>query len=189
MQGWCYDGICASTHFSFVSTGDCYAESCAPCLQFPGLFLFLVKYHQHQTEIIEQQMAKEYRDRIKANIPAGHFFEPLMTIYLTSRTTPEDIYEVNLNFYYPYKLLKERTGWRSKLNLDPLIVINNSQASKEGIVKAVKWYPAGATTNSDFGTEDYFSPFYTTHSFVILVWHKVSRKPIWRLYVLLFSRW
>ncbi len=53
---------------------------------------------QYQTETFEQQMAKEYRDRIKAKIPVEHFFEPLMTIYLTSRTTPEDIYEVTRNF-------------------------------------------------------------------------------------------
>ncbi len=61
--------------------------------------------------------AAAYRDRILAAIPAGEKFEPLMTLYLTDNTSPEDIF-----------------------------------AAKEShFVKAVKYYPAGATTNSDSG--------------------------------------
>ena len=37
------------------------------------------------------QMAKEYRERIMAAVPADHTFEPLMTLYLTHNTTPDDI--------------------------------------------------------------------------------------------------
>lgn len=64
--------------------------------------------------------AAAYRDRILAAIPAGQSFEPLMTLYLTDNTTPEEI-----------------------------IAAKESQ-----FVKAVKYYPAGATTNSDFGVTD-----------------------------------
>ncbi|MEO1621533.1 MAG: dihydroorotase [Cyanobacteria bacterium J06632_3] len=79
--------------------------------------------------------AAAYRDRILAAIPAdspstgqsadqstgqsasGKRFEPLMTLYLTDNTTPDDILA----------------------------------AKESGFVKAVKYYPAGATTNSEFG--------------------------------------
>jgi dihydroorotase len=64
--------------------------------------------------------AAAYRDRIIAAIPAGQQFEPLMTLYLTDNTSPEDI-----------------------------VAAKESQ-----FVKAVKYYPAGATTNSDFGVTD-----------------------------------
>jgi dihydroorotase len=64
--------------------------------------------------------AAAYRDRILAAIPAGASFEPLMTLYLTDNTRPDDIIA----------------------------------AKESGFVKAVKYYPAGATTNSDFGVTD-----------------------------------
>ncbi|MEL6554423.1 MAG: dihydroorotase [Cyanobacteria bacterium J06621_11] len=64
--------------------------------------------------------ATAYRDRILAAIPAGKQFEPLMTLYLTDNTSPEDILA----------------------------------AKASGFVKAVKYYPAGATTNSEFGVSD-----------------------------------
>ncbi|MEM6611887.1 MAG: dihydroorotase [Cyanobacteria bacterium P01_C01_bin.72] len=64
--------------------------------------------------------AAAYRDRIMAAIPTGKKFEPLMTLYLTDNTSPEEI-----------------------------IAAKASQ-----FVKAVKYYPAGATTNSDFGVTD-----------------------------------
>jgi dihydroorotase len=61
--------------------------------------------------------AAAYRDRILAAVPPGKQFEPLMTLYLTDNTSPEEI-----------------------------VAAKASQ-----FVKAVKYYPAGATTNSDFG--------------------------------------
>lgn len=64
--------------------------------------------------------AAAYRDRIIAAIPTGQRFEPLMTLYLTDNTSPEDI----------------------------------MAAKASQFVKAVKYYPAGATTNSDFGVTD-----------------------------------
>ncbi len=62
-------------------------------------------------------LALAYRDRIRAALPAGSRFEPLMTLYLTDNTPPAEI--------------------------------RKAQAS--GAVHAVKYYPAGATTNSDSG--------------------------------------
>ena len=64
--------------------------------------------------------ARAYRERILAALPAGSDFEPLMTLYLTDNTSPDDI----------------------------------RAAKASGFVKAVKYYPAGATTNSDFGVTD-----------------------------------
>jgi dihydroorotase len=61
--------------------------------------------------------AAAYRDRILAAVPAGQQFEPLMTLYLTDNTRPEEIVA----------------------------------AKAAQFVKAVKYYPAGATTNSDAG--------------------------------------
>lgn len=61
--------------------------------------------------------AKAYRQRILAAIPVGMAFEPLMTLYLTDRTSADEI----------------------------------RRAADSGFVKAVKLYPAGATTNSDAG--------------------------------------
>ncbi len=63
------------------------------------------------------ELAASYRDRILAALPAGMSFEPLMTLYLTDNTPPEEI----------------------------------AKAVASGFVKAVKLYPAGATTNSDAG--------------------------------------
>ena len=64
--------------------------------------------------------AGEYRERILAARPPGSTFEPLMTLYLTDNTPPEEI----------------------------------RRAVESGFVKAVKYYPAGATTNSDAGVTD-----------------------------------
>ncbi|MGD1937027.1 MAG: dihydroorotase [Cyanophyceae cyanobacterium] len=64
--------------------------------------------------------ATAYRDRILAALPHSATFEPLMTLYLTDNTSPDDIVA----------------------------------ASESGFVKAVKYYPAGATTNSDSGVTD-----------------------------------
>ncbi len=66
------------------------------------------------------RQALEYRDRILAALPAGARFEPLMTLYLTDNTRPEEI----------------------------------ATARASGAVHAVKYYPAGATTNSDAGVTD-----------------------------------
>lgn len=37
--------------------------------------------------------AKAYRERIMAALPAGHSFQPLMTLYLTEGTNPDDVEE------------------------------------------------------------------------------------------------
>jgi len=64
--------------------------------------------------------ALAYRRRILDALPAGMSFEPLMTLYLTDNTAPEEI----------------------------------RRARASGIIRAVKYYPAGATTNSESGVTD-----------------------------------
>jgi dihydroorotase len=65
--------------------------------------------------------AAAYRDRILAALPEGSGFEPLMTLYLTEDTDPDDV----------------------------------AAAAASGLVKAVKLYPAGATTNSASGVRNF----------------------------------
>ena len=65
--------------------------------------------------------ARAYRDRILTALPEGQTFEPLMTLYLTETTDPDDM----------------------------------AAAAEAGLVRAVKLYPAGATTNSDSGVQDF----------------------------------
>ena len=66
------------------------------------------------------EAALAYRARIVTALPPGARFEPLMTLYLTDNTPPEEV----------------------------------RRAKASGIVHAVKYYPAGATTNSDSGVTD-----------------------------------
>ena len=61
--------------------------------------------------------AEAYLARIRAALPDGHPFEPLMTAYMTDDADPDDI----------------------------------GAGFENGIFRAVKLYPAGATTNSAFG--------------------------------------
>jgi dihydroorotase len=73
-----------------------------------------------QPPITTTSMALAYRSRILSALPAGASFEPLMTLYLTDNTAPEEI----------------------------------ARARASGVVHAAKYYPAGATTNSDAGVTD-----------------------------------
>ena len=70
--------------------------------------------------VVTSDEAAAYRDRILAALPEGAAFEPLMTLYLTEDTDPEDV----------------------------------ARAAQSGLVKAVKLYPAGATTNSQSGVRN-----------------------------------
>ncbi|RBI83385.1 dihydroorotase [Rhodosalinus halophilus] len=71
--------------------------------------------------VVTGAQAAAYRDRIMAALPEGMNFTPLMTLYLTEETDPEDVV----------------------------------RAHAEGLVTAVKLYPAGATTNSASGVRDF----------------------------------
>ena len=62
-------------------------------------------------------LAAEYHQRILQNRPSGSNWQPLMVLYLTDKTSSEDI----------------------------------RQAKASGFIYAAKYYPAGATTNSDSG--------------------------------------
>jgi dihydroorotase len=67
--------------------------------------------------VVTAAEAAAYRKRIRAQLPAGARFTPLMTAYLTEGTDPDDI----------------------------------AAGTRDGILTAVKLYPAGATTNSHAG--------------------------------------
>jgi dihydroorotase len=66
------------------------------------------------------KLALEYRERILAALPRGADFTPLMTLYLTENTSPDEI----------------------------------RRAKAANHIHAVKYYPAGATTNADSGVTD-----------------------------------
>ncbi len=70
--------------------------------------------------VIDADQARAYRERILAAVPPGRDFEPLMTLYLTEQTRPQDI----------------------------------RSATQGGLVHAVKYYPAGATTHAARGVRD-----------------------------------
>ncbi len=70
--------------------------------------------------VVTGQDASAYRDRIMAALPADMAFQPLMTLYLTEATDPDDL----------------------------------AAAFADGLIHAVKLYPAGATTNSASGVRD-----------------------------------
>ena len=67
---------------------------------------------------VDQALA--YRERILKSLPQGSDFIPLMTLYLTDNTSPDEL----------------------------------QKAKESGHIYAVKYYPAGATTNSDSGVTD-----------------------------------
>ncbi|MCK0119609.1 dihydroorotase [Loktanella sp. F6476L] len=71
--------------------------------------------------VVTADQARAYRARIMATLPAGMTFDPLMTLYLTEDTDPEDV----------------------------------AAAYADGTARAVKLYPAGATTNSASGVSDF----------------------------------
>ncbi|MFC6638461.1 dihydroorotase [Sulfitobacter sp. JBTF-M27] len=71
--------------------------------------------------VVTGAQAAAYRDRIMAAMPKGADFTPLMTLYLTEDTDPEDV----------------------------------AKAHADGLITAVKLYPAGATTNSASGVSDF----------------------------------
>ena len=71
--------------------------------------------------VVTSADAAAYRERIMASLLEGHSFEPLMTLYLTEGTNPDDV----------------------------------EAGAKSGLIKAVKLYPAGATTNSASGVRNF----------------------------------
>ncbi|XRB23550.1 dihydroorotase [Pseudoscourfieldia marina] len=74
------------------------------------------------------ERAKEYNSRIRSALPANANFQPRMGLYLTDATTPDDVAEA---------------------------------ASYDGddvVLHGYKYYPAGATTNSDAGVQNLLAP-------------------------------
>ena len=92
--------------------------------------------------------ATAYRDRIRAAVPEGTAFEPVMSLYLTDKLPPEEI----------------------------------ALAAQAG-VRALKLYPAGATTNSDAGVTDIKRAYATLeamqkHGLLLLVHGEVTSPDI-----------
>ncbi|MDX5403794.1 MAG: dihydroorotase, partial [Rhodobacterales bacterium] len=71
--------------------------------------------------VVTGAQAAAYRERIMAALPEGMTFEPLMTLYLTEETDPDDV----------------------------------AASFACGLIRAVKLYPAGATTNSASGVKNF----------------------------------
>ncbi|NRB00593.1 MAG: dihydroorotase [Rhodobacteraceae bacterium] len=71
--------------------------------------------------VVTSKDAAAYRDRILSALPEGMTFQPLMTLYLTEATDPQDV----------------------------------RAAAAAGLISAVKLYPAGATTNSASGVQNF----------------------------------
>jgi len=70
--------------------------------------------------IVDTALALSYRERILGALPPSARFTPLMTLYLTDKTSPKEV----------------------------------QRARDSSAVFAVKYYPAGATTNSERGVTD-----------------------------------
>ena len=71
--------------------------------------------------VVTAAQAAAYHARIRDALPEGAAFTPLMTLYLTEGSEPDDV----------------------------------TAAAASGLVRAVKLYPAGATTNSHGGVRDF----------------------------------
>ncbi|MDE2791123.1 MAG: dihydroorotase [Paracoccaceae bacterium] len=73
-----------------------------------------------QPPVVTARDALNYRKRIESALPPESGFSPLMTLYLTESTDPEDV----------------------------------AAAHGDGVITAVKLYPAGATTHSESGVRE-----------------------------------
>lgn len=71
--------------------------------------------------VVTSHDAKAYHARIMKALPDDMTFQPLMTLYLTEETDPDDVVK----------------------------------AYETGLIRSVKLYPAGATTNSQSGVRDF----------------------------------
>ena len=71
--------------------------------------------------VVTAAQALAYKGRILAALPKNSTFQPLMTLYLTEQTDPDDL----------------------------------ASAHASGLVTAAKLYPAGATTNSESGVQNF----------------------------------
>lgn len=97
--------------------GDVLAHTVAATARYFGRAIVMPNL---KPPVVDTASARSYRERILANIPKSLSFDPLMTLYLTDATKPEEIIK----------------------------------AKNSGFVHALKYYPAGATTNSENGVTD-----------------------------------
>ncbi|KAI2495529.1 dihydroorotase [Fragilaria crotonensis] len=86
------------------------AQRFGRCLFMPNL----------KPPVVNTEMALQYRQHILDSLPPNSTLQPLMTLYLTDKTSPEEV----------------------------------RKAHATGHIVACKYYPAGATTNSDAGVSN-----------------------------------
>lgn len=79
--------------------------------------------------VVTTELARCYRERILSALPKGSDFEPLMTLYLTDNTSPEEIRRA------------KKSGWLHAAKLYPAGATTNSAA---GVTDLRKIYPVFA---------------------------------------------
>ena len=107
------------------------------------------------------EQALAYQQRVEAAAPAGAGFTPLMTLYLTDATPPDEVTELR---GVPAFGLRRQLAWQGRQWPARLLLLGCSCAlalrcrqvyrAREAGVVAFKLYPAGATTNSASGVTD-----------------------------------
>jgi dihydroorotase len=118
---------------SHLRDGDALARTCADMARYMGRVIVMPNLVPPVTTV---RLAAEYRQRILRAMPAGgRAFEPLMTLYLTDATRPEDIREA------------AETPWLAAVKLYPAGATTNSAA---GVNSLEALYPVlAAMENHD----------------------------------------
>jgi len=99
---------------SHLRDGDALARTCADMARYMGRVIVMPNLVPPVTTV---RLAAEYRQRIlRAMPPQGRAFDPLMTLYLTDATRPEDIREA------------AATPWLAAVKLYPAGATTNSAA-------------------------------------------------------------
>ncbi len=75
--------------------------------------------------VVTTEDARAYRERILKAVPAGDSFEPLMTLYLTEHTNPDDVEE------------GKRSGLITAVKLYPAGATTNSHGGVRDMEKAM----------------------------------------------------
>ncbi|HTC44045.1 MAG TPA: dihydroorotase [Steroidobacteraceae bacterium] len=99
------------------------------------------------------ELALAYRERIRAALPAGSAFEPLMTLYLTDRTAPEEVVRARASGCIAgFKLYPAGATTHSEAGVTDLRNIRRvlEQMSEHGMVLQVH----GEVTNPDVDVFD-----------------------------------
>jgi dihydroorotase len=98
-------------------------------------------------------LAREYRDRILAALPRGMDFSPLMTLYLTDNTSPEEIEKAKASgFVHAVKLYPAGATTNSQSGVTDLNKVSSVIATMEAV--GLPLLVHGEVTNSDIDVFD-----------------------------------